>query len=179
MEEKKEISSEKQNQASRESENELTLGKVVLGSKNLGFYFALIKYPISFAVAASIIYFFVKGNFKLAWIFDFLAFGFIAVVLVKIHKLRYKEIVIACGFAGLFIGVFSALFKLIYSWKIYYFFNLVSEPAITAMVGIFFGIAVGYVLLNIFSADKKINKGNSSSNEEKGGESNGRRKERG
>jgi len=173
MEEEKEFHSENDNQekvksdADRSDKNEdnLTLGKVILGSKPLGCYFALIKFPIIFVVVVEVIYFLSQKSFDYVWIFDLIAFGYVAALLAKKHQLGYKEIVIGGGLTGLFIGLFSAIFKLIYFGKLYYFFNLISEPAITVLVGIFFGIAVGYVLFNILHTNKKINKETPSSDE--------------
>ena len=166
MEEEKEFHSENDDQKEPESdagrsdknEDNLTLGKVFLGSKPLGFYFALIKFPIIFVVVVEIVYFLSQKSFNYVWIFDLVAFGYVAAILAKKHRLGYKEIVIGGGFTGLFIGLFVAVFKLIYFRKLFYFFNLISEPAITTLVGIFFGIAVGYVLLHIFKTNEKINK---------------------
>lgn len=158
MVEEHELNKEEPGKETQENKEELTVGRVSLGSQTIGFYFSLIKFPVIFAVVLGIAYFLAQKNFNLIWVFDLLAFGYVAFRLVKKYKGKYLEIVIAGGLTGLFIGLFSALFKLIYFWKFYYFFNLISEPAITALVGIFIGLAVGYIFFNILTAKSETKK---------------------
>ena len=145
----------------QKQDNELSVSKVSLGSRKVEFYFNLIKFPVIFAVVVGIVYSLTQNAFDLIWVVDFLAVGYVTVMLVKKHKGRFQEIAIACGMTGLLIGFFSALFKLIYSRKFYLIFNLISEPVITALVGIFVGLVIGYVLLNILPINGKKKNNNS------------------
>ena len=89
------------------------------------------------------------------WMFDILAFIYIASIIIKKNQGKKTEIFIACGIAGLFIGLFVALFKFIYIRKFYLFFNIISEPVLTFFIGGFVGLAVAYIYLNLFKRNKE------------------------
>ena len=137
------------------SEEELSLGKVSFGDKKLEFYFDIIKYPIILATVINMVYFFIRDSIEVMWIFDILAFIYIATMVIKKKQGKQREVFIACGIAGLFMGLFIALFKFIYFRKFYLFFNLVSEPFLTFFVGGFVGVAVAYISLKMFKKNKK------------------------
>lgn len=137
-------------------DDELSIKRVPLGQRKLGFYFNLIKFPIIIAVILEIVYFLSQKNFDLDWIIKLLALSYVALVLIKKHQGKFQELAIACGMTGLLIGFFNALFKAIYIRKFYLIFNLISEPVITALVGIFVGLTIGYIFLNILTKYKTI-----------------------
>jgi hypothetical protein len=145
---------QKQKQAENDRE-ELSLGKVSFGDKKLEFYFDIIKYPIILATVINVVYFFVQDSFEVMWIFDILAFIYIAMMVIKKKQGGQKEVFIACGIAGLFMGLFIAIFKFIYFQKFYLFFNLVSEPFLTFFIGGFVGIAVAFISLKLYKKNKK------------------------
>ncbi|MBU1075110.1 hypothetical protein KJ705_03445 [Patescibacteria group bacterium] len=154
MSDKTTFNKQKQKHNGNEGE-EISLGKVSFGDKKLEFYFDVIKFPIILAIVINIVYFFIRGSFEIMWIFDILAFIYIATMVIKKKQGKQKEVFIACGIAGLFMGLFIAIFKFIYFQKFYLFFNLISEPFLTFFVGGFVGLAVAYMSLNLFKKNKK------------------------
>ena len=148
--------SEERNQIEHGNEEEdLSLKKISLGDKKLEFYFDLIKYPVVFAIVINVVYFFIRKSFDVMWVFDIMAFTYIAVFILKKQLGKRVEVFIACGISGLFIGFFMAVFKLVYFRKFYLFFNLISEPFLTFIVGGFVGLAVAYIILKPNKKSKK------------------------
>lgn len=127
--------------------DDLSLKKISLGNRKLEFYFDIIKYPVVFAIVINVVYFFIRKSLDVMWVFDVMAFAYIAVFILKKRLGGRQEVFIACGISGLFIGFFMALFKLVYFRKFYLIFNLISEPFLTFIVGGFIGFAVAYAVL--------------------------------
>lgn len=157
-----ETDKEEKKENNQEQEKEPSLGKVPLASRTLDFYFKLIKFPIVFAVVLGGVYFFTTQALDFVWFIDLITIGYVAVVIIKKHQGKTQEIIISCGMTGLIIGFFNALFKLVYYRRFYLFFNLISEPFLTALVGIFVGLAIGFSFFKILEKDKRINKSDSS-----------------
>ncbi|MFA6272177.1 MAG: hypothetical protein WC693_03640 [Patescibacteria group bacterium] len=147
--------SEKRNQIEGGNEGEdLSLKKISLSDKKLEFYFDVVKYPVVFAIVINIVYYYIRKTDAM-WVFDILAFVYIAIFILKKQLGKRAVVFIACGISGLFIGFFMAVFKLVYFRKFYLFFNLISEPFLTFIVGSFVGLVVAYIILRPNKKNKK------------------------
>ncbi|MFA6392024.1 MAG: hypothetical protein WCW66_04730 [Patescibacteria group bacterium] len=138
-----------------DSGEDLSLNKVSFGDKKLEYYFDIIKYPVVLTVVVNIVYFLIRKSFDIMWVFDIVAFIYIAYIIVKKKQGKITDAFIACGISGLFMGFFIAVFKFIYFRKFYLFFNIISEPFLTFIVGGFIGVAFAYIALKKFKKNKK------------------------
>lgn len=135
--------------------------KGVLAGKDLSFYFKIIRIPVVLAIVIEILAHFTANTFYLIWLVNFIVFVYISWYLIKKHQAPFFQIVVASTMAGIIIGVCVALFKLIWFRHFYLIFNLITEPMITAIVGIGISALTFLIIKNIsqknIKKSKKIN----------------------
>lgn len=135
---------------------------------NFVFYASFVKWPVLVGFIMEIIFRLMAGNWLedwsigqldlIAWFIRLAVFGYVGFRIVKV----YGEVPPMGGLAGIITGVelgfLMAIFRLYEGVKFWKFFNLLTEPVLTALVG---GLTVFLVVyLWELLPEKKNNKNN-------------------
>jgi len=127
----------------------------ILGGRPLNFYFKIAIWPTLILVVIEIITSLLWNKEVLNWFLDFLLFIGLSWYFIKVYQAKQIQVIILSILSGLIIGLLMALFKLIWLHKVYWFFNLISEPLITALAGLLISAATYLFLIR---KDNKKNK---------------------
>ncbi|MFC1663011.1 hypothetical protein ACFL04_02470 [Patescibacteria group bacterium] len=149
-----------------------------LAGKDFLYYWNLFRWPFFIALAVNIILYVTIQPMVYIIFTDFLYFVFLGWMMAKREKGTQIQTATLGTIAGLALGFFVSVFKLIYYWKVYLFFNIITETLATGLAGLLFGAAIYLILHRKSHIHKAIVPGsglNTDKNKKaKGGEQHGR-----
>ena len=115
----------------------------VLAGRPLNFYFKIVVWPaIILAVVEIAASFIWDINILVLNLFlDILLFIGLSWYFIRTYQAKQIQVIILSVISGLIIGFLWAIFRLIWEHKFYLFFNLITEPLITALAGLLISAA--------------------------------------
>lgn len=134
-----------ENKKEQVQSQQLSIGRVPIGERTLGFYFCVIKAPVFCSAVLGILYLFSYRTRDAIFTIYFLAFCVVAISVLRREKGTFKETVTACGLAGLFLGFMDAVFQFAITPKLHLFFNVLSEPIFIMGQGMSIGAVAAWI----------------------------------
>jgi hypothetical protein len=108
----------------------------LVGGKNFDYYLGIIILPIIVVMAAEIVMIIYNVSLYFFWAIDVVSFIYVAWAIYLRRHDTFTEAGTASVMMGILIGLFIAIFKLIYFHKVYLIFNLIAEPVRTGLLGL-------------------------------------------
>lgn len=110
------------------------------------YYWRHLRLPLLVAVALSVVLSIFNQRMVYIIFLELIYLMFISWFMVKRkHSTRAQSIVMGT-IAGLILGLVLSIFKLFYFWKLFLFFNIITETLVTGLAGMLAGAALYTIL---------------------------------
>lgn len=107
-----------------------------VGGKNFDYYLGIIILPILVITIAEIIMVIYEIPIYFFWTINVISFFYIAWAIYLRRHDSFTEAGTAAVMLGVVVGLFLAIFRIIYFHKVYLLFNLIAEPIRTGILGL-------------------------------------------
>jgi len=122
-----------------------------VGGKNFDYYLGIIILPILVISIAEIVMVIYEVPIYFFWAINIITFLYIAWAIYLRRHDSFTEAGTAAVMLGVVVGLFLAIFRIIYFHKVYLVFNLIAEPIRTGILG----LAIVWLIHLIISLFKK------------------------
>lgn len=120
------------------------------------YYWRHVRLPLLIAfVIGGVLYIFEQQMLYVLFV-EFIYVLFVGWSAVKLYKGNQAQVIITGVIAGLTLGLALSLFKLFFFWKLYLFFNIVTETLVTGLAGLLAGAALYQILHRQTTITKSI-----------------------
>ncbi|MFH0952323.1 MAG: hypothetical protein V1838_04000 [Patescibacteria group bacterium] len=116
-------------------------GNPPLGGQDFLYYWRYFRWPFLIILATNVALYVLQQVMLYVIFVDIIYFIFLSWLIVKRLKGNQVQAATMGTISGLALGLMVSIFKLIYFWKVYLFFNIITETLITGLVGLLIGAA--------------------------------------
>lgn len=117
-----------------------------LAGRDFLYYWRHFRWPFVIVLVADVVLYVLSQPMLYVIFIDLVYFIYLGWLMTKRERGTQAHVITLGVTAGLVLGLTASLFKLLYFWQLYLFFNIISETLITGLIGLLISAAVYRIL---------------------------------